>query len=1725
MGSNFSSGPFLNVKDLINLDLVRVKSLILRYTKTVDRNFEEVTFMTKKQFQWTLKLNDKQTYVLFRRFDPDGFGRVPMVDVFGALTLASSDNPGEKISFCFGLMDLDKDDHMSKIDLIMLIRCCTRGFSKFKMIDFPSMKTINRFIDEAFELETNTLNERGEISLGDVRAYILAHDLSRTYLANLGTEIAVVDTGKLVVQRAEVSAKLAELENKLKILNMEAHAEEEDRKRYIEERGGISQFVKLSEDAVAAFNKEKNKHADDNFEDQMEAMRANRDINAIDGVMTDAQRLRRLQRRKDGPAEDTNKSSIADATVFLTGCKPSQGKALGHDSALENSMGFKWDLLEPQSQDKLVKMDLDLLEDLFEAGGITLTDSESLMCLENIGMNQLGRHKMKDILSWYADYRTNPPNLHPDQWLVFCNEIRGTIDTLQSQVETFKKTVDMQFTTNKEMERVKEIFRPKKVDPNANLFGETRGAARLAAWQRQQQLEPASFVNLVGSFGPIEDEDDGEDENEEDGDGGDEMVAKMRKARAKLEAEMNKFKATMQLEIISKPEGAASERLPLLNAKKVLQFDFNEIEPGDVLEYVNTRLGGNEDSEDQGKSCAWFMIDVADNASDEEARALMIVAKNFFNSIPQDFREDMYDTVFGEVAVVDNSVAAPPKGGPPGPGEDVKGDQDESGAEANGDVIDSEDAGDGDGDSADGAENGEDGKRGAATKDTNDGGPSGAPRRIVLIALTHKEDHFRKYEDFMPPGLSVTRVFRHVMLEVNLKSSLEELYEKSLPFEHSDERLFGPQEDELGEDGMNPIRFAKLCRERMKAATDTIDNAEKMNIDQIKMHLEMRGLYQGGTIADMRLRLQRALQRQVDIMGFGEISSFGAEMVHKIFKVYDKDADDAFSLWELNQWLLDLGTETIIDQKDYEHLMQELELTVDENGLVTLDGITNYYERYGRLYEDMKRLGVGGLHDLMHGEFAFQCDFEAPAVQSFIDLLEQHSAAFPFLKSNLKKLSSLKDFIFEGTYPAVGDVPYMQNNRWFQEAVRTPGWIATQIHAMAELLADGDNGIMRSMKMNAIDTFGTYGSFDAKFSQVFNTKSKKKKKDSGDETVKGPTVEELLKDILPPLEDSAGIKKKIAQAMLEADSVRAFLRGNQLLNRTEKEAAREKLHQAELDTEGGIKFLHACVQSATAHTSAFYDAVRIFSSGIASVGYGCREMFIRASLKGFNFVKYLPRASGEPSLIRFRREDRVKRAMERKKAALSAMERERARRNMTEEEKERQKVEKAERAQARRDEEENTIFNEAYIGLTQAREENKGESFIRKFLEAWKKLALIRENRYPNTVKSAVTSNNYAVALKEFGHIDSAFIPESVAWATKAAKSISKVLEDFSQSFDQDTMKASPQAEAFVNKGKRIAGWVLILQNFITLLRDTVNTSALRKNIDVRVNLWRLQPRLSTKERHLLNSERKVEGMIALPYGDIKSNLQMTVTEVDEHLEVMRLEDEEAARLANVVIDKDSDRQTDDDTSVGGDNEEKTGVSALDPEYLALMARRDRAKLEKKRRKQRLEEQKLRTTSIKSRNKLYAMIQSDEITKFFTDRAEDPNLANEELPWLKPQAPPEDGSVISAVTNNMDGSIDNRYEYSGPDPGPGGLHPSAASVESMSQISNVSEFGAQKFPTFDNSIDNVSMLDSIAEYQGEFDDVTHRGGDVDDELSLQTTGSPKKGKGIFGWLFRGRDTD
>jgi hypothetical protein len=157
MGSGFSAGPFPKpVKRFTNLSLVcdashisvsrdawwqaEVIRYIGRVDKLINKRYKDDTFITRKQFQQCFEISDTATYTLFRVFDPAGDGRVASLDVWGALTLAGSFRVEEKIKFLFELADRNGDHYLNPLDVELLLRCVSRGFSRLKGNPIPETR-------------------------------------------------------------------------------------------------------------------------------------------------------------------------------------------------------------------------------------------------------------------------------------------------------------------------------------------------------------------------------------------------------------------------------------------------------------------------------------------------------------------------------------------------------------------------------------------------------------------------------------------------------------------------------------------------------------------------------------------------------------------------------------------------------------------------------------------------------------------------------------------------------------------------------------------------------------------------------------------------------------------------------------------------------------------------------------------------------------------------------------------------------------------------------------------------------------------------------------------------------------------------------------------------------------------------------------------------------------------------------------------------------------------------------------------------------------------------------------------------------------------------------------------------------------------------------------------------------------------------------------------------
>jgi hypothetical protein len=251
MGSNHSVGPFVrDCKIIVNLSLVKIQTALIRFQRTLNKDFDDEMFMDRKQFQWAFELSDIATYKIFSRFDENCRGYVPALDVWGAVVLASLAPTPDKINFLFYMMDTNHDQYLSYTDAEMLTRAVTRGFSKLKALPAVSSKTIHTVLEAIYGRDLVSLNEQGEIHVRELRSFLAIDDLPRTYFANLGTLLVVEDSSKLIEQRKDLLKDLAVVKAELEEVSRRVDHKMEDIALYQQERGGDVQHVRLTDKAL-----------------------------------------------------------------------------------------------------------------------------------------------------------------------------------------------------------------------------------------------------------------------------------------------------------------------------------------------------------------------------------------------------------------------------------------------------------------------------------------------------------------------------------------------------------------------------------------------------------------------------------------------------------------------------------------------------------------------------------------------------------------------------------------------------------------------------------------------------------------------------------------------------------------------------------------------------------------------------------------------------------------------------------------------------------------------------------------------------------------------------------------------------------------------------------------------------------------------------------------------------------------------------------------------------------------------------------------------------------------------------------------------------------------------------------------------------------------------------------------------------------------------------------
>jgi hypothetical protein len=360
-----------------------------------------------------------------------------------------------------------------------------------------------------------------------------------------------------------------------------------------------------------------------------------------------------------------------------------------------------------------------------------------------------------------------------------------------------------------------------------------------------------------------------------------------------------------------------------------------------------------------------------------------------------------------------------------------------------------------------------------------------AAPKVMMVALYHTTDHFAEVEkQLLASDVFLSRAVSSATLDVQLMQTFREVMEHSAEYVLYGERLFGPQEEDmgLGGDSMNPIRFAKEVRAKRRRYEELAAGAGKMQKAELVQHCKDMGLRDTGTLAELARRAREGFELAAELVGYGELSRFGEDVVSRIFHMFKlhpiakSDEDGGLSLWEFNKLLYHIGAPALYDSAEYQRLMKELQLLVDRDQRLRLHGLQAYYRNSGRLKAENDLLGVGSLDEKLSGRFFFSSTFEPDALTSVFNLLGSNALFIPQLVQQLTAWAAVRDVKLDAELDRLSDFCGLfdtEAGRHFsRQVLRSPGWLSKVYNEFSAALSDGEEGILPALRSYVREEFG-----------------------------------------------------------------------------------------------------------------------------------------------------------------------------------------------------------------------------------------------------------------------------------------------------------------------------------------------------------------------------------------------------------------------------------------------------------------------------------------------------------------------------------------------------------------------------------------------------------------------------------------------------------------------------
>ena len=630
---------------------------------------------------------------------------------------------------------------------------------------------------------------------------------------------------------------------------------------------------------------------------------------------------------------------------------------------------------------------------------------------------------------------------------------------------------------------------------------------------------------------------------------------------------------------------------------------------------------------------------------------------------------------------------------------------------------------------------------------------------------------------------------------------------------------------------MDPAVFMNSVKQRRKAALRAAKSAgnKGLSLKEMKEILKSRGYGVGGTIAEIKDRVEQLFTLQAEVCGYGELSNFGEGCADALFKRFDRDNDGALNFFEMNALQRAFGGIALEYPGKYEAAMRDSGFATNEKGWANREGVVAYYERFGRLADDVSDLGLGSIDDYVCCAIDLLGEVKSKVVEGVDRLFDLAREA----NFGLKKLSFvsrfMKDFYLDYECKRISDLFLKEECPSF---LLEPGGPALLLRKLKSTLANGRRGYIPEIREGVGLKLGPgWGWSQADEWTIYSPEEEEEQKVKKEQAEcqriaqagidKGIKVEEYnigttegwreftladgsrprwLKDVLDSIDDEKarnetqkssddvkfaeaafvplGTTEKIAQLKSELEGLQAAL--SKALPRRQREELGEMEAERRAEMKKQEEILERGVNVSSHQFCRAYDAMRKICQGVHSVNWGNHAFTVRSEFEGFEFFHHLPAGMHEEDQIIQEKDAKLRRAIKRKEEAKVFIEKEREKKLMEATDRARMKAEYEASKDAARAEEEATLYSRG----SDARVRGYAKVSDQKLcIDMWRRLYLLFENRYDqinqqrDVMAVSIAANNLGVVCFEFGDGQMNMVREARMRLTKADQYVDDTLK------------------------------------------------------------------------------------------------------------------------------------------------------------------------------------------------------------------------------------------------------------------------------------------------------------------------------------------------------------